>query len=307
MSAPPVAPRLPATAPSRPVVSNWVLFTGPCLIWGSTWLVIKYQLGIVAPEVSVAYRFFAAALVLFAWCAARREQIRFALRDHFGLFMLGSMHFALNYVFVYLSEEYLTSGLVAVVFALMVFWNLLGAHWLFGLVLTRRLVIGAACGLLGVALVFWPELLSLSGDRASLKGLVLAVVATVSASAANLYSQRVYGRGWPVLPTTAWSMFYGALGVAAYCAVARLPFTWDSSVAYQASFAYLALIGSVVAFAMYLTLLKRIGAGRAGYTSAVIPVIAMLISTAFEDYVWTLPALVGMALVLVGNVLVLRR
>jgi drug/metabolite transporter (DMT)-like permease len=277
------------------------------VIWGSTWLVIKYQLGIVPPEVSVAYRFLASSLLMFGWCIARRERIRFAARDHPGLFALGTMHFAVNYVFVYLSEEYLTSGLVAVVFALMVFWNLLGAHWLFGLVLTRRLVAGAACGLAGVAFVFWPELASLKGDQASLKGLSLAIVATISASAANLYSQRVYGRGWPVLPTTAWSMLYGALGVVVYCVVAGLSFTWDSSVAYQASLVYLTLVGSVVAFAMYLTLLKRIGAGRSGYTSAVIPVIAMLISTVFEDYTWTLPAVVGMALVLVGNVLVLRR
>ena len=111
---------------------NWLLFLLPCCIWGSTWLVIKYQYGIVAPEVSVAYRFGAAALLLFAWCLIRREPLSFTPAQHVQLMLVGMMQFALNYVFVYLAEQYLTSGLVAVVFALMVIWNLLGARFLFG-------------------------------------------------------------------------------------------------------------------------------------------------------------------------------
>jgi drug/metabolite transporter (DMT)-like permease len=284
-----------------------MLFVIPSCIWGSTWLVIKYQLGVVAPEASVAYRFGLAALLLFAWCALRHERLRFDARTHGAFVLLGSMHFALNYVLVYLSEEYLTSGLVAVVFVLMVFWNLLGAHWLFGQALSRRLLAGGVFGMVGVALVFWPELTALRGDAASVKGLALGVAATLAASGGNLYSQRLYSRNVPVLPCTAWSMLYGAIGVALYCVIARIPFAWDDTLAYQLSFAYLTVFGSVIAFASYLTLLKNIGAGRAGYTSALIPVIAMLVSTFFEDYVWTVPALAGMALVLVGNFLVLRR
>lgn len=290
-----------------PGVPNWLLFVIPSCIWGSTWLVIKYQLGVVAPEASVAYRFGLAALLLFAWCAMRREPMRFAPRLHGAFVLLGTMHFALNYVLVYLSEEYLTSGLVAVVFVLMVFWNLLGAHWLFGQALSQRLLIGAACGMLGVALVFWPELAALRGDAASVKGLFFGVLATLAASGGNLYAQRLYSRDVPVLPCTAWSMLYGSFAVALYCAIAGITFAWDHSLGYQLSFAYLTLFGSVIAFATYLTLLKNIGAGRAGYTSALIPVIAMLVSTLFEDYTWTVPALTGMALVLVGNFLVLRR
>jgi len=286
---------------------NWLLFVIPSFIWGSTWIVIKYQLGVVAPEASVAYRFAVAGLLLFAWCAVRRESLRFTPRLHAAFALLGAMHFALNYVLVYLSEEYLTSGLVAVVFVLMVFWNLLGAHWLFGQVLSQRLLLGAVCGIVGVAMVLWPELTALRGDAASVKGLVFGVLATMAASGGNLYAQRLYSRDVPVLPCTAWSMLYGAVAVAVYCAIAGIPFTWDGSLGYELSFAYLTLFGSVIAFATYLTLLKDIGAGRAGYTSALIPVIAMLVSTLFEDYSWTLPALGGMVLVLVGNFLVLRR
>ena len=293
---------------ARPTeASNTLLYLIPCAIWGSTWLVIKYQLGVVAPEVSVAYRFGVAALLLFAWCAWRRERLAFDARTHAAYVLLGTMHFALNYVLVYVSEEYLTSGLVAVVFVLMVFWNLLGAHWLFGQALSGRLLAGAACGFGGVALVFWPELTALRGDNASVKGLLIAIGATIAASGGNLYAQRLYAREIPVMPCTAWSMLYGALTVALYCGVAGIPFTWDGSLSYQIAFAYLAVFGSVIAFGTYLTLLKRIGAGRAGYTAALIPVIAMLFSTLFEDYAWTLPAIAGMVLVLVGNVLVLRR
>lgn len=286
---------------------NWLLFAVPSVIWGSTWLVIKYQYGVVAPEVSVAYRFVAAALILFAWCAASRESLRFERRMHLSFALLGMLQFALNYVFVYLAEQYLTSGLVAVVFVLMVFWNLLGAHFLFGQVLAPRLLVGATCGLLGVALVFWPEIAEVRADMAQVKGLVFAVLGTLGASAGNLWSQRLYKDGVRVLPCMAWSMLYGSLSVALYCAAAGIPFNWDGSAAYLISLAYLTVIGSVIAFVGYLTLLKRIGAGRAGYTSAAIPVIAMLISTIFEDYVWTAPALAGMALVLAGSVLVLWR
>lgn len=286
---------------------NWLLFLISSVIWGSTWLVIKFQFGVVAAEVSVAYRFGLSALILFAWCALRRESLRFSPRMHRSFALLGMLQFALNYVFVYLAEEYLTSGLVAVVFAMMVFWNLLGAHFFFGLVLSRRLLVGAACGLTGVALMFWPELAEVRGDMAQVKGLAFALLGTLGASAGNLWSQRLYAQGVRVLPCIAWSMMYGTLSVALYCAATGIPFNWDSSSAYLSSLAYLTVFGSVIAFVGYLTLLKRIGAGRSGYTSAAIPVLAMLISTVFEDYVWTAPAIMGMLLVLVGNVLVLRK
>ena len=295
------------TRADKPALPNWFLFLLPCCIWGSTWLVIKYQYGIVAPEVSVAYRFGIAALILFGWCIARRERLRFNRSEHAQLLGAGAMQFAINYVFVYLAEQYLTSGLVAVVFVLMVFWNLLGARLLFGQILAPRLIAGACCGLAGVAMVFWPELAEVRADFAQIKGLIFAILGTIGASAGNLWTQRLYGRGFPVMPCTAWGMFYGSLATALYCALAGIPFTWDSSTDYVLSLAYLTVLGSVVAFAAYLTLLKRIGAGRSGYTSAVIPVLAMIISTFFEDYQWTTPALAGMALVLVGNVLVMRR
>jgi drug/metabolite transporter (DMT)-like permease len=299
--------RVPGARSSRTrAVSNWLLFFVPSLIWGTTWLTIKFQLGVVAPEVSVVYRFALASALLFAWCAARKIPLRFEARTHAALMLLGFLQYGLNYVFTYLSEQTLTSGLVAVVFALMVVWNLVGARIFFGSRLTAPVAVGAACGLLGVTLVFWPEVSTVSGSHEQIGGMALAVVATLSASCGNLWSQRVYARAIGVAPSTAFAMMYSAIGLAIICAIRGIPFTFEATAGYLISLAYLAIFGSVVAFATFLTLLKRIGAGRAGYTSVVIPVLAMLLSTLFEGYRWTLLALLGLALVVAGNVMVLR-
>ena len=292
---------------ARPATSDWLLFLVPSFIWGTTWYAIKFQLGVVPPEASVAYRFALAALLLFAWCLARGVALAFDARAHASFAALGVLQFGLNYVLVYLSEAHLTSGVVALLFGLMVLWNIAGARLFFGTRITAQVVTGAALGLLGVALVVWPDLAHLGGAPGQALGVLLALLSTLAASAGNLWSQHLYRRGLPVVASTTWSMAYGAASVAAWCALRGTPFTFDASAPYLASLGYLALFGSVFAFVTYLTLLKRIGAGRSGYTSVVIPVLAMATSTVFEDYRWTPLAVAGMMLVLAGNVLILRR
>lgn len=286
--------------------SSLLLFAIPTFIWGTTWLVIKFQLGLVAPEVSVAWRFTLAALLLLGWCALRGLPLRFGWRDHAGFAVLGVLLFGLNYILVYLAETTLTSGLVAVLFSFMVFWNLLGARVFFGTPAPPAVVTGAVMGVGGVALLFWPELSGLGGGGGLLLGAGYAAGSTLVAAAGNLYSQRLFGRGIPVVPGTAFGMAWAAALLLGWCALRGLPFTFDARAPYLLSLLYLAIFGSVVAFVSYLTLLQRIGAGRAGYSSAVIPVVAMAASTLFEGYRWSLPSLAGMALVLAGMVLVLR-
>jgi drug/metabolite transporter (DMT)-like permease len=286
--------------------ATWLLFLVPSFIWGTTWLVIKFQLGVVAPEASVAYRFGLAAALLFGWCALRRIPLRFDLSTHVALAATGILQFGLNYVLVYLAEGRLTSGLVAVVFSLMVAWNIAGDRLLFGTPVTGAVTAGAALGIAGVALVFWPEVAGAAGAPGDAAGLLLALVGSLVSSAANLASQRLYARGVGVAPGMAWGMAYGSLAVALSCAARGIPFGFDGSAPYLLSLAYLALLGSVIAFFAYLSLIRRVGAGRAGYTAAVIPVLAMLTSTVFEGYRWTALALAGMALVAAGTVLVVR-
>lgn len=295
-----------ALSPGPLPVSNWLLFLLPSFIWGTTWLVIKFQLGTVAPEVSVAYRFALAAVLLLAWCRLRGISLRFSGRAHLDIAAMGLVQFGLNYVLVYLAEQHLTSGLVAVLFVLMVLWNLAGARIFFGTPAPWPVLLGAALGMLGVTLVFLPELRQVRAVPGLAGGVALALVATLVASSGNLLSQRLYGRGVEVVPSTAFAMLYGSAGVALSCLVRGIPFTFDPRPGYLASLAYLSVFGSVVAFVSYLTLLRRIGLGRAGYTAATIPVLAMLTSTLFEGYRWTGPALAGMGLVLLGNLLVMR-
>jgi drug/metabolite transporter (DMT)-like permease len=297
------APPIAAKADSS---SNLFLFLLPSLIWGTTWLAIKFQLGVVAPEVSVGWRFALASLLLLAWCVVRGVPLRFEARDHGRLALLGLLLFGLNYVLVYRSEQHLTSGLVAVLFAFLVFWNLLGARVFFGTPAPRAVVVGAVLGVAGVALLFWPEIASFRAGARQGLGIALAAVATVIASAGNLYSQRLFSTGVGVVPGTALAMGYAALAVLAYCVASGVPFAFDARPGYVLSLAYLALFGSVIAFVSFLTLLRRIGAGRSGYTAAVIPAVAMIASTLFEGYRWSAPAVAGMGLVLAGTVLVLR-
>ena len=297
--------------------TDWLLLLVPSFIWGTTWYAIKFQYGPVPPEVSVAYRFFLAALILLGWCLARGVDLRFGAARHLTFAVQGALQFCLNYLFVYLAEEHLTSGLVALLFGLLMPFNLIGARLFYGTRLTAGVLAGAGLGLLGVALVVWPDLFpaaqaAAAGPAAGLsgvggQGLWLALAGSLAASAGNLWSQRLFRQGVPVVQSTAWGMLYGSLFTASYAALVGRAFVWDHAPGYLASLLYLALLGSVVAFVTYLTLVKRIGAGRAGYSSVVIPVIAMGTSTVFEGYRWTAAAFLGMALVVAGNVLVLRR
>ena len=296
----------PATEP-RPITgSTLVLFFVPTAIWGTTWLVIKFQLGRVAPEASVAWRFALASALLLGWCAARGVALPRGWANHLRLVALGFLLFGLNYVLTYRAELSLTSGLVAVLFATMVFWNLLGARLFFGAPAPRAVVLGAALGFAGLVLLFWPELAGLQADDRLLAGVAYAMGGTAVAAAGNLLSQRVFAGGVPVVPGTAVAMGYAALLLLGWCLVSGVPLTFDTGAPYVLSLLYLSVLGSIAAFLTYLTLLQRVGAGRAGYTAAIIPVVAMLASTLFEAYHWTGSAVAGLSLVLAGTVLVLR-
>jgi drug/metabolite transporter (DMT)-like permease len=286
--------------------SRSALFLVPTFIWGTTWLAIKHQLGVVPPEVSVAWRFALAAVVLLGIAALRGDRLRLGLREQLGCALLGLLLFGPHYVLVYRSEQVLASGLVAVLFATMVFWTLLGARLAFGAAIPRAVGAGAVLGVLGVALLFGPELAGLGRGEGTAEGIALAVVGTVIASAGSLWSQRLFSRGLAVLPGTGVAMAWGSALLLAWCAARGIPLRFDPRPPYVLSLLHLALLGSVVAFVAYGTLIQRVGAGPAGYTAAVIPVVAMIVSTLFEGYRWSPASAAGVALVLCGTVLVLR-
>ncbi len=287
-------------------MSNPALFLTATLIWGSTWLGITFQLGVVPPEVSVAYRFALAAALLAAWCAWRGVPLRFSRRDHAFLAGTGATLFGFNYVTVYWAERFVPSGLVAVVFSTIVFMSPVGMRLAFGTPLAARTFVAATLGVVGVALLFLPELeAARHGGNAAL-GIALALVSTAIATAGNLFAVRNHQAGLPTFPATAWGMAYGALAAALSAAVTGAAWTFDPRPPYVLSLLYLAVFGSIAAFGAYLTLLKRVGAGPSSFVGVATPVVAMLLSTLFEGYRWTWVAVLGVALAIAGNVLALR-
>jgi drug/metabolite transporter (DMT)-like permease len=277
------------------------------LIWGSTRYGITFQLGTVAPETSVGYRFALAALALAAWCRATGRALRFTREQHAGIAAQGTQMFGLNYRAVYRAEQHVASGLVAVVFSTIVFMNLGASHVFFGTPLGARALAGAALGTAGVALLFLPELAASGAGDSAAPGVGYALGATLLSCGANMLAVRNRRRGITVLTGTAWGMGYGALAAAAVGAARGVAWDFDPGAAYVGSLVYLALLGSVVAFGAYLTLVQRVGAGPASYVGVASTVVALLVSTVAEGRRWTPPGVAGMALAIAGNVLVLRQ
>lgn len=286
---------------------NAFLYLITVLIWGSTWLAIKFQLGIVSPELSIAYRFGLAATILFTFSLIRRLPLRFDLKTHGFFAMQGFLLFSLNYLLVYLAEGYLTSGLVAIIFSLIIILNVLFGAILLGNPIRSQVVIGAIFGLAGLGLVFWPELSSFSLSSQKILGMVLAFISTISASLGNVVSARNQRNELPVIQTNAYGMLYGSLFMLVFAIFRGAQLEFDNSAGYIFSLFYLAIFGSVIAFGSYLTLLGRIGLDRAAYVTVLFPVIALILSTFFEDLQWGVPQLVGVALILIGNAVVVTK
>jgi len=277
------------------------------LIWGTTWYAIKFQLGVVAPEISLVYRFGLAAICVFIFARIAGSPMRLSWRDHRFVALQGLTLFCLNYWMTYLSTQFLTSGLVAVLFTSIILLNLVNARLFFGVPVEARVLLAAATGALGVALLFLPELQAAMGDHTVVHGALLALGATYLASLGNMAAMRNTQSGMPVVTANAYGMAYGTVGLALIAAIRGTPVDFDPSWPYVVSLLYLSLAGTSLAFGLYLVLIKRIGPSRASYTSVLFPVVALIVSTFFEGYRWTLSAFIGLAVLLAGNALALSR
>ncbi len=288
-------------------MANTLFYLITILIWGSTWLGIKFQLGTVDPALSVAYRFALASLILFAWCLVRQLPLRFSRGAHGFLAIQGVLLFAMNYLLFYLAELQITSGLAAVVFSTIVVMNLLNGRLFLGTQIELKVLWGAALGLLGLTLLFWPEMAAVNFSGRVMNGLLLSFAATYLASLGNIVSARNQRHRLPVVQSNAIGMAYGSLFMAILVILSGTPMSFDLSTSYLLSLVYLALFGSVIAFGCYLTLVGRIGPGRAAYATLLFPVVALALSTLWEGYRWSLPAACGVLLILLGNYLALKR
>ena len=286
---------------------NPLFYLATVLIWGTTWIGIKLQLGSVAPIISVAYRFLLAALILLAWCRVRRLPMRFSLQDHSFIFLQGVLLFGCNYLLFYIAELFIASGLAAVIFSTIVVMNILNGALFLKTPIDSRVVVGAALGLTGIVLVFHHEIVTFSLADDGFRGALICVAATLLASLGNIVSARNQMKALPIIQTNAYGMGYGALVMVGAALLTSTPFTFDPSPTYVVSLVYLALFGSVIAFGCYLSLIGSIGADRAAYSTLLFPIVALTISTIWEDYRWSIVAAAGVGLILLGNLFILRR
>ena len=283
------------------------LYLATVLIWGSTWFAIRFQLGVVAAEVSLVYRFALAAVILLLFCLVRRRNLRYAPRQHGFIALQGLFLFSANYLVFYWATGLLTSGIVALLFSTVILMNIVNGALFMRKRVSPRVMLGALVGIGGIVAIFWSEVSAVENTAGTWRGLWMCLLATYFASVGNILSARNQRDGIPVVQTNAWGMTYGASIMFIYALLSGASFDYDPAVSYSLSLLYLAVFGSVFAFGCYLTLVGRIGADRAAYAAVLFPVIALGLSTLFEDYQWTLRALFGFALVLIGNYIVLSK
>ena len=271
--------------------------------WSTSWYPLSLQLGVVAPEVSIVWRFMASSLMMLAISALFRIRLRYGVSEHLRFLCLGMALFSTNFALFYNSSLYLASGLLAVILSMSSLINVVLVA-----AINRRpppllQVVAAIVGLVGLGLIFAPEFKTLPTAGIAVG---YGVLATFSFCIGNLLSSDSQRRGVPVLASTSWGMVYGMAFMAVIATVRGHPFIIDTSPSYLISLAWLILISSVMTFACYLSLIGRIGPGRAAYATVVFPVFALLISARYEGYEWTLAALAGLGLVILGNLIMIR-
>ena len=282
---------------------DYLLYAAVIFGWSTSWLPLKWQLGVIAPEVSLFWRFCVASALMFAITKIfTTEKLNFGFKDHLLMVPLGFCLFSMNFTLFYYGGLNTTSGLLAVVFSTASLINIF-----YIALITRQfpklpLICAALIGFMGVGLIYSPELASGTGGL----GLLLCLGGTLVFCTGNMLSSRYQSRQLPVMATTAWGMFYGAIILAVISLLRGHEFTIEPTFRYLGGMVWLAVISSVLAFTAYLTLLGRIGPGRAGYATVVFPVGALLISTMLEGFQWTWIAVIGLAFVLLGNIVMLR-
>ncbi|MEO7150659.1 MAG: DMT family transporter [Burkholderiaceae bacterium] len=288
-------------------LSNAQLFAVCVLTWGTTWYAITYQIGVASPEVGVALRFALAGGGVLAYCAWRGLPLLYAPRVHAVLFFQGAFMYGVSYLCVYHAERYLVSGLVAVGYSASPLIAGLGAQALYGLRVDRRFVAGGVLGLAGVALIFWPEMRKAGLSETALWGAFFTVASVLLSAIGSLAASRNQSRGLPFWPSLGWGMLSGALVCAVVAALQGASFVLPTTAVWWGTLLYLALAGSVLTFACYLTLQNRIGPGPAGTIGVMTPLLALAVSTLLEGYrpdAWTG---LGVLLAVAGNALMLRR
>ena len=286
---------------------NAALYFVVLLAWGSSWFAISFQLGDVAPQVSIAWRFLLASFMLFIWCYARGLKLSFSWRAHSSWLLLGFFLFCVNYICAYFGTFYLASGLVCLIFSTLTLFTVFNGFIFFKKPIRLPILFGAIVGILGLSIIFSNEISNTDWSLESgiVKGFLWMLLATFFASIGMLLSGQMQARKMPLVQSNAFSMLYGSLIIVTYVSISDISFSFSTSYSYVISLIYLSLVASVIGFGVYLKLVGNIGADKASYVNIFTPTIALFLSTLFENYQWSWTGLVGVALIIIGNIIVL--
>lgn len=251
------------------------------------------------------YRFTIAAALMWVYCLWAKVSLRFSSLDHFFILLLALGNFSVNYVMMYLAQQYLTSAMTSIAFSTMLLMNIINTRLFFGKKIEPRTYVGASIGVLGIAVLFWDDLRVMNFNDGSLLGLALVLTGTLVASFGNMASVRNSNRQLNVFAVNAWGMFYGCLALLVFVLIKGSEFTISTQPSYIISLLYLAIFGTVIAFASYFVLLKNIGPEKASYAVVLFPLVAVTLSSFFEGFIWTNTIIAGFIMVLIGNLIVL--
>jgi drug/metabolite transporter (DMT)-like permease len=286
---------------------NLVLFISTLICWSPTWYLIKFQFGVVDPLISIFYRFFIASIIVFIFLILSKKKMSFNLHQHLSFLLLGVTLFSLNYIFFYLANTYLISGIVTIAFSTILIMNILGERIYFKIKSSKETLFAAGFGIVGILIIFGNELLNFKLEDKTHIGIILSFIATFWASTGNLIHQKNSKDNIPFIQSIAYGMLYGSLFTFIVAKFRGAEIIFDNSISYILSFLYLSIIGSVVAFYLYLKLLDNIGSARAGYIGVIMPIIALIISTIFEGLQWTNNLIIGLPVLIFGCVLILNQ
>ena len=286
-------------------MKNSILYLITVLIWGSTWFAIEFQLGEVAVEVSLFYRFGLAALIMWGYCLWKKIPLSFSLKNHGYIVLLGMGNFSANYTILYYAQNYLNSAMTSIAFSTLLVMNIVNTRIFFGKPIAFRIYLGALLGLAGIVTLFWDDLQGVNLSTGTLWGLILALLGALVASFGNMVSVRNSNSELNIMAVNAWGMTYGTLLLMVFAVFNGSEFKLSLEPSYIISLLYLALFGSVIAFASYFSLLKNLGAEKASYLIILFPIVAVILSGIFEGFEFTKNIFIGFILVLIGNAIVL--
>ena len=287
--------------------ADYGIYATALIVWGTSWYAIKLQLGVVSPEVSLFWRFGLASMLMAAWVIIAGAPVRFPAEMHARFAAMGVTMFSTNFAMFYIGGLFVPSGLLAVIFSLTSILNVFLSAIFFREKLQWRVIAGSCLGVAGVMCLFYPEIVGTRFDTKAIFALVLGFCGALSFCTGNMIARTVQRAGVSLRSQNMWGMVYGTIWTGLLALLAGEPFIIDWSATYIGSLLWLTVFSTVVAFAAYLTLTRRIGPGRAGYVAVMFPIVALAISTVLEDFQWTAIAAFGVVLALAGNYLVLSR